>query len=157
MGEIEILLSPIGLRDCEFPFESDLIVCRSSSPSSYDSLIIESANSDQNIHPHMEYGQSTSPIWVVNPPSSHDFLDVEFPSYEAILEAIVGYVLYSLHLCVWAHQIRQLHLTIPTSFALCVVCVGCFLRGVPGGARYAPLVTHNIQGSTPECFFGGFC
>jgi hypothetical protein len=41
----------------------------------------------------------------------------------------VGYVLYSLHVCVWARQIRQLCLTIPISFALCVACVGHFPRG----------------------------
>ena len=45
----------------------------------------------------------------------------------------VGYVLYSLHVCVWARQIRQLHLTIPTSFSLCVVCIGKFPEGDPGG------------------------
>jgi hypothetical protein len=39
----------------------------------------------------------------------------------------VWYVLYSLHVCVWAHQIRQLCLTIPHS--RCVMCVGCFLGG----------------------------
>jgi hypothetical protein len=33
----------------------------------------------------------------------------------------VGYVLYSLHVCVWARQIRQLRLTIPlvVSFVSC--------------------------------------
>jgi hypothetical protein len=47
----------------------------------------------------------------------------------------VGYVLYSLHVCVWAHQIRQLRLTIPCSSALFVSCApGTFL----GGGRYAP-------------------
>jgi hypothetical protein len=35
----------------------------------------------------------------------------------------VGYVLYSLHVCVWARQIRQLRLTIPLAvfFVSCVV------------------------------------
>jgi hypothetical protein len=34
----------------------------------------------------------------------------------------VGYVLYSLHVCVWTRQIRQLRLTIPlvVPFVLCV-------------------------------------
>jgi hypothetical protein len=33
----------------------------------------------------------------------------------------VGYVLYSLHVCVWARQIQQLHLMIP----LVVLFVSC--------------------------------
>jgi hypothetical protein len=53
-----------------------------------ESLLIDSSISDQNLHHYMEYDQFTSPIWVINPPSSHDFLDVEFPSDEAILEAM---------------------------------------------------------------------
>jgi hypothetical protein len=46
---------------------------------------------------------------------------------------VVGYVLYYLHVCVWACQIRQLRLTIPRSSCQCVVCIGCFPRGVRGG------------------------
>jgi hypothetical protein len=45
---------------------------------------------------------------------------------------VVGYVLYSLHVCVcvWAHQIRQLRLTIPCSSALFMSCApGAFLGG----------------------------
>jgi hypothetical protein len=64
----------------------------------------------------------------------------------------------------------------PSSSALCVMCVGPFPRGVPGGggggggAGMPPLVMRNIQqwaiawGSTPKCFLGvvfaifsGFC
>jgi hypothetical protein len=52
----------------------------------------------------------------------------------------------------------------PSSSALCVVCVGCFPRGVPGGGRYAPpgyaqrSATGGSPGQCPEFFFlGGFC
>jgi hypothetical protein len=41
----------------------------------------------------------------------------------------------------------------PSSSALCVVCVGRFPRGVPGGAGMPPLVTRNA----PKFFLGGFC
>jgi hypothetical protein len=64
----------------------------------------------------------------------------------------VGYVLYSLHVCVWAHQIRQLHLTIP----LVVLFVSCALGSFLGGQVCPPLVTHNIRGNAPKCFFGRF-
>jgi hypothetical protein len=37
----------------------------------------------------MEYDSSTSPIWLVIPPSSHDFLDSMMPSYEDILEYMI--------------------------------------------------------------------
>jgi hypothetical protein len=50
--------------------------------------MIDSASSGKNLHHYMEYDQFTLPTWVVNPPGSHDFLDVEFPSDEAILEAM---------------------------------------------------------------------
>jgi hypothetical protein len=53
-----ILLPPFVLRDLAFPLESDLIVCKTSSPS----------------------------ICVLSSPS---FMDVEFPSDEAILEAMI--------------------------------------------------------------------
>jgi hypothetical protein len=33
----------------------------------------------------------------------------------------------------------------PSSSALCVVCVGRFPRGVPGGAGMPPLVTRNVR------------
>jgi hypothetical protein len=54
----------------------------------------------------------------------------------------------------------------PSSSALCVVCVGRFPRGVPGGAGMPPLVTRSVRqravaqgsGQRPEIFFlGGFC
>jgi hypothetical protein len=61
------------------------------------------------------------------------------------MRIFVGYVLYSLHVCVWARQIRQLRLTIPTSFTLCVVCIGNLPGGVPGGPGMPPLVTHIIR------------
>jgi hypothetical protein len=43
-------------------------------------------------------------------------------------------VLYSLHVCVWARQVRQLRLTIPRTSALFVSCApGAFLGGPGGG------------------------
>jgi hypothetical protein len=87
MGAWEPLLPPLGPSDLESPSESDLIVCRSSSPRDCDSLLIDSANPDQNFHHHMEYGQFTSPFGT-DPPRLHDFLDFELPSDEAILEAM---------------------------------------------------------------------
>jgi hypothetical protein len=88
MGAWEPLLPPLGLSDLESPFESDLTVCRSSSPRACDSSLIDSASPGQNLHHHMEYGQFTSPFGTVNPPRSCDFSDFEFPSDEAILEAM---------------------------------------------------------------------
>jgi hypothetical protein len=49
----------------------------------------------------------------------------------------------------------------PSSSALCVMCVGCFPRGVPGGGRYAPpwlrvaFETSGSPGQCPKCFFLG--
>jgi hypothetical protein len=40
----------------------------------------------QHLHPHMECDLPTSPEWVVDFESSHDFLDFEFASEEAILD-----------------------------------------------------------------------
>jgi hypothetical protein len=48
------------MRDCVFPLESDLAICKTSSPS-------------------------------ICVPSSPDFMDVELPSDEAILEAMIMY------------------------------------------------------------------
>jgi hypothetical protein len=60
---------------------------------------------------------------------------------------------------VWAHQIRQLRLTIPRSSALFVSCVsGAFLGG-PRGGRYAPPPPPgyvSVWGSAPKFFFGWF-
>jgi hypothetical protein len=36
----------------------------------------------------MEYGQFYFPFWTVNPPRPCDLSDIEFPSDEAILEAM---------------------------------------------------------------------
>jgi hypothetical protein len=44
MGAWEPLLPPLGPSDLESPYESDLIVCRSSSPHTCDSLLIDSAS-----------------------------------------------------------------------------------------------------------------
>jgi hypothetical protein len=63
-------------------------------------------------------------------------------------------VLYSLHVCVWARQIQQLRLTIPNSFARCVMCVECFPRGVSGGARCAPPSYAKRLGQHPQIFLG---
>jgi hypothetical protein len=49
----------------------------------------------------------------------------------------------------------------PSSSALCVVCIGHFPRGVPGGGggggRYAPPWLRTVFGASPLNFFlGGF-
>jgi hypothetical protein len=91
----ETLLPPLGPTNLEFPFVPNLFVCRSSSPCACDSPLIDSANSSQNLHHHMEYGQFASPLGTINPPRSRDFLDVELPSDEAILEAMTtNYILW---------------------------------------------------------------
>jgi hypothetical protein len=88
MREWEPFLHPLGLSYIEFPFESDLIVCRSSSPYDCDSLLIDSSSPGQNLHRHMEYGKFASPFGTVNPPRLTDLSDFEFPFDEAILEAL---------------------------------------------------------------------
>jgi hypothetical protein len=88
MGEGEPLIPPLGSSDIEFTFKFDLIVCRSSSLRACDSSLIKSTIPSQNLHHHMEYGQFSSPFGTVDPPRSHDFSDFEFPSDEAILEAM---------------------------------------------------------------------
>jgi hypothetical protein len=87
MGAWEPLLPPLGPSDLEYPSESDLVVCRSSSPRACDSSLIDSASPGQSLHHHMEYGQFTSPFGTVDP-RLHDFSDFELPSDEAILEAM---------------------------------------------------------------------
>jgi hypothetical protein len=87
MGEWEPLLPPLGPSGIDYPSESNLIVCRSSSPHACDSSLIDSASPGQNLHRHMEYGQFTSPFGVIDP-RLHDFSDFELPSDEAILEAM---------------------------------------------------------------------
>jgi hypothetical protein len=87
MGEWEPLLSPLGPSDIESPPKSDLIVCRSSSPRSYDYSLIDSTNLGQSLHCHMEYGQFTSPFGIVDP-RLRDLSDFEWPSDEAILESM---------------------------------------------------------------------
>jgi hypothetical protein len=88
MGERYPLLSPIVPRDYVFLLEFDLIVCGFSCLGTCESMFIDSAKYDQNLHHHMEYDQFTSSIWVVNPLSSYDFLDVELHLDETILEAM---------------------------------------------------------------------
>jgi hypothetical protein len=53
-------------------------------------LTIPSTSTDtgQQIHPHMECDQPTPPTWVVDSLRSHDFLDIELPSKEAIMEVM---------------------------------------------------------------------
>jgi hypothetical protein len=87
MGAWKALLPYLGISGLEYPSESNLIFCRSSSPRARDSSLIDSASPGQNFHHHMEYGQFTSPFGTVNP-HLRDFLDFEFPSDESILEAM---------------------------------------------------------------------
>jgi len=47
-----------------------------------------SIDTGQQIHPHMECYQPTLLVRVVNSLCSHDFLDTNFPSEEAILEVM---------------------------------------------------------------------
>jgi hypothetical protein len=87
MGAWEPLIPSLGPSGLEYPSESNLIMCRSSSPRACDSLLIDSASPSQNLHRYMEYGQFTSPFGTVDP-RLHDFSDFELPSDEAILEAM---------------------------------------------------------------------
>jgi hypothetical protein len=88
MGAWEPLHPPFGPSGLEYPSESDLVVCRSSSPCACDSSLIDSVNPGQNLHHHMEYGQFTSPFGTVDPHLC-DFSNFEFPSDEAILKAML--------------------------------------------------------------------
>jgi hypothetical protein len=88
MGEWEPLLPPFGLSDLEFPFEFDLIVCRSPIPRAFDSSPLESYSPGQNLHLHMEYGHFSSTFGTVDPPRSRDFSYFELPSDETILESM---------------------------------------------------------------------
>jgi hypothetical protein len=56
MGAWDPLIPPLGPSRLEYPSESDLVVCRFSSPRARDSLLIDSASPGQNLHHHMEYG-----------------------------------------------------------------------------------------------------
>jgi hypothetical protein len=87
MGAWEPLFPPLGPSDLESPSDSDLVVCRSSSPCAHDSSLIDSANLGHNLHRHMEYGQFTSPFGTINP-RLHDFSYFELSSDEAILESM---------------------------------------------------------------------
>jgi hypothetical protein len=87
MGAWEALLPSLGPSGLEYPSESDIIVCRSSSPHAHDSLLIDSASPSQNFHRHMEYGQFTSPFGTVSP-HLRDFSYFELPLDEAILESM---------------------------------------------------------------------
>jgi hypothetical protein len=74
MGEWEPLLPPLGQSDLEYPSELDVVVCRSSSPHSCDSSLIDSVSPGQSLHCHMEYDQFTSPFGIVDP-RLRDFSD----------------------------------------------------------------------------------
>jgi hypothetical protein len=87
-GVWELFLTPLGPSDLEFPCESELIVCRSSSPCACDSSLKKFVGLGQNLHCHMEYGQFASPFGMVDPPHSCDFSDFKFPLDEAILETM---------------------------------------------------------------------
>jgi hypothetical protein len=72
-------------------------------------------------------------------------------------------VIFFACVCVWARQIRQLRLTIPSPRALSCVS-GAFLGGSQGGAGMPPpgyaqhLATGGSPGQRPQIFFlGGFC
>jgi hypothetical protein len=93
MGAWEPLLPRLGSSDIEFPFESDLTICRSSIPCACDYSLIDSSSPGQNLHPHMEYGQFSMPFGTVDPPRSRDFSDIELSSDEAILEETLGHIL----------------------------------------------------------------
>jgi hypothetical protein len=67
----------------------------------------------------------------------------------------VGYVLYSLHVCVWVTSDMKTTSDDPSSSALCVMCTGRFPRGVPGGGRYAPPWLRTAFGAVPQNFFLG--
>jgi hypothetical protein len=62
---------------------------------------------------------------------------------------------YILCMCVWARQIRQLRLTIPTFFTLCVVCIRRFPGGSQGGPRLPPpgYASRRGSGQHHEFFF----
>jgi hypothetical protein len=88
MGAWEPLIPPLDPSNLEFPFESNLAVCRSSSPCACDYSLIDSTSLSQNLHHHMEYGQFYLPFGTINPPHLRDFSDVKFPSDEDILEVM---------------------------------------------------------------------
>jgi hypothetical protein len=48
------------------------------------------ANTSKKLYPHMECDHPTLLVWFVDSPSSHDFLNTELPSKEAILEAMAS-------------------------------------------------------------------
>jgi hypothetical protein len=87
VGAWESLLPPLGPSNLESPSDSNLVVCRSSSPHACDSSLIDSTSLSQSLHHHMEYGQFTSPFGTVDP-LLHDFSNFELPSDEAILEGM---------------------------------------------------------------------
>ena len=84
----EPLLPPLGPSGLEYPSESDLIVCRSSSPRARDSSLIYSVSPGHNLHCHMKYGQFSFPFGTVDPPHSPNFSYIEFPLDEVILEGM---------------------------------------------------------------------
>ena len=47
-----------------------------------------SADSNQNPSPLEEYDMYTSPVWAIHTPNSHDILDQNFSSDEAIMEVM---------------------------------------------------------------------
>jgi hypothetical protein len=64
----------------------------------------------------------------------------------------VGCVLYSLHVCVWVCQIRQLRLTIPSPRALSCA-LGTFLGGSQWGVGMPPPGYAQRSGQPPVCPF----
>jgi hypothetical protein len=54
----------------------------------YQVIHLEYNEIDQNLQQDVGHDHNNFPIWVVNPPNSHDFLDIEWPLDEVILEVM---------------------------------------------------------------------
>jgi hypothetical protein len=84
----------------------------------------------------MEYDPFTSPIWVFNPPNSPDFLDIEFPSNEAILEAMIeskGPREYMHHISFFLHKLETFE--VGTKSLVSLIDVKWY---------QCPILTHNV-------------
>jgi len=61
MGALDPFIPPTGPSEFDFVLEFDLTICRSSILGICDSFLVDSVNSDNNLHHYMEYNQFTSP------------------------------------------------------------------------------------------------
>jgi hypothetical protein len=52
----------------------------------YPKIFSASGDTGQQLNPHMGCDQPTPPVWVVDSPSAHDFLDSKLPPDEDILD-----------------------------------------------------------------------